>query len=178
MKSMATRQRALGFTLAEMLVVVALAALFMSLAAPSFQRSIATSRQRAAAGELQSALLHARSEAIRTGHGTTVEPAGAAGEWSGGWRAYVDTNANGSFEPGSDRLLTQAPPPRGLAQSAATTAKAFRFGASGFLTAVTNSCVAFVAGAEPHGAGRSVIVSSTGRTRVAHLAPNAASCSA
>ncbi|CAB5694986.1 Tfp pilus assembly protein FimT [Delftia tsuruhatensis] len=57
-------RQALGFTLIEMMVVLALAAILAALAAPSFTAQIANQRVDSAAQELQSLLQFARSEAV------------------------------------------------------------------------------------------------------------------
>ncbi|WAT83519.1 GspH/FimT family pseudopilin [Delftia acidovorans] len=57
-------QRPRGFTLIEMMVVVALVAILAALAAPSFIAQIANQRVSSAALELQSLLQLARSEAV------------------------------------------------------------------------------------------------------------------
>jgi type II secretion system protein H len=57
-------QRPLGFTLIEMMVVVALVAILAALAAPSFSTQIANQRVTSVAQELQSLLQLARSEAV------------------------------------------------------------------------------------------------------------------
>ena len=53
-----------GFTLIELMVVVALAAILLAVAAPSFQQMIARNRVEGVAGELSTDLQYARSEAV------------------------------------------------------------------------------------------------------------------
>ncbi len=57
------RQR--GFSFVETMIVMAIAAIALSIAVPSFQQSIASSRTRAVAESIQSGLLRARTESIR-----------------------------------------------------------------------------------------------------------------
>lgn len=169
------RQR--GVTLAEMLVALALATLGMTLGAPAFRDSIATAHQRTAVSELRFSVLQARSEAIRTGSTAAVEPLDPGGDWSLGWRVYLDRDGDARFDASADTLLSSTAAPRGVRQSPATSAKAFRVAPSGFLAAVTNSCVAFVRADGEGAAARAVIVSATGRTRVAAVSAFATSCS-
>lgn len=56
-----------GFTLIEMLVVVALLGIFLAIAAPSFAGLIRSNKVQAAADELVTVLQYARSEAITRG---------------------------------------------------------------------------------------------------------------
>ena len=59
------RRAARGFTLIELMVVVALAAIVASIAAPSFREMTVATRTRSAASALHESLWLARSEAIK-----------------------------------------------------------------------------------------------------------------
>lgn len=87
-----TRSRCRGFTLVEVMVVVVIVAIVAAVALPSMNASLANQRLRAAATDLVSALLLARSEAIKRGVPVQVAPL-VAGDWTSGWRvATVATN--------------------------------------------------------------------------------------
>lgn len=60
-----TRRQNAGFTLIELMVVVALAAIILSLAAPSFTSTLARKRLEGVASELATDIQYARSEAAR-----------------------------------------------------------------------------------------------------------------
>lgn len=75
-------RRLSGFTLVEMMVVVALLAIFVAIAAPSFSSLIRSNRVQAAADELFDLLQYARSEAVTRGVTTTLQ-AGSATSWNG-----------------------------------------------------------------------------------------------
>ena len=64
--------RSRGFTLVEMLVVMAISAILIAAAVPSFQALIASTRASSASGTLLSNLEYARSEAIRRNQNVTV----------------------------------------------------------------------------------------------------------
>lgn len=72
-----------GFTLTELMITLAIVAILLSLAVPSFNSIIRESRLSTQANELISALNLARSEAIKRGLNVTVTPVG--GNWNGGW---------------------------------------------------------------------------------------------
>ena len=60
----ARRLRQAGFTLVELMIVVALVAILLSLAAPSFRETIARNRLEGVAAELSTDFQYARSEAV------------------------------------------------------------------------------------------------------------------
>lgn len=80
-----------GFTLIEVVVVIAMLAIVSSLAAPSFRAFIGTMNSKSAAFDLINDLTTARSEAIRRNQNTTLSP--VAGDWAKGW---VLRDANGA----------------------------------------------------------------------------------
>lgn len=73
-----------GFTLPELLVTLVIAAMLLMLALPSMGALMVGDRIRAAGTDLMSALLLARSEAIKRNAQVAVEPA-VAGDWTKGW---------------------------------------------------------------------------------------------
>ncbi|MGP1629264.1 MAG: GspH/FimT family pseudopilin [Giesbergeria sp.] len=94
-----------GFTLIELMVVVAIVATLLALAAPSFTPLIERWRIRDSAETLTSSLYYARSEAIKRGgnvimiknpNTTACTTAGAVTEWGCGWRVFFDVNGNGT----------------------------------------------------------------------------------
>lgn len=80
---MVTQPRARGFTLPELLAVVAVMAALAALAAPSFSELLASQRAKGAAADLFTALLRARSEAIKRNAEVRLTPADSG--WQAGW---------------------------------------------------------------------------------------------
>jgi type IV fimbrial biogenesis protein FimT len=109
-----------GFTIIELMVVVAIVAVLAALAAPSFTPLIERWRVRQSVDGLQSALYYARSEAIKRGGNVTIrkEASGTNGcllasgvaDWDCGWFVFVDTNNNGSLNSGEEVLQRFATP--------------------------------------------------------------------
>jgi type IV fimbrial biogenesis protein FimT len=87
-----------GFTLIEMIVTVAIVAILASIAVPSFSSLIERNRATVAANEMVSALLLARSEALKRRNNvtvcTSVDQTTCAGngelDFSKGWIVFVD----------------------------------------------------------------------------------------
>lgn len=80
------QSRSHGFTLIELMVVVALAAILLGIGVPSFKSFVAGQRVKAAAGEYAMALVFARAEAIKRNADVAITgvTSGAAG-WKDGW---------------------------------------------------------------------------------------------
>lgn len=114
------RRLAAGFTLLELMITVALVAVLLGLATPSFQYVINVGRITSPANELLAGLQVARAESIRRGVRTVVcrsdtpDAAGAAcstagGAW-GGWIAFVDNDNDGTLDAGEAVLRTGTVP--------------------------------------------------------------------
>jgi len=100
-----------GYTLIELLVTMSVVAILATVAVPNFTAFIDSSRERADVQQLLKSLVAARSEAVVRGRSITLTATG--GDWSAGWRAWVDNNSNGSYDSGetfkvADALKTSA----------------------------------------------------------------------
>lgn len=72
-----------GFTAIELMVTIAVLAILVALAAPSFNSLAERWRVRQTANDIQSAIYFARSEGIKRGGNVTFAANGGA--WTGGW---------------------------------------------------------------------------------------------
>lgn len=152
-----------GHTLAELLVVLGLAAIATSLAVPTFRDLGANVRRDAVVEELRASLLLARTEAVSRGVPVVVCPSldGRACRpdpaWSRGWLVLERDAADGNVQPLASVRVT------GPVDVRATRASVeFQPTASAGTTATFSVC-------DERGApaARAVIVSRTGRVRVA-----------
>jgi type IV fimbrial biogenesis protein FimT len=102
-----------GFTLIELMVVVAVASVLMSLAAPAMSRITNAMRVTTGVNSLHSSLLLARSEASKRNARVVVckSASGQAcittGGWDQGWIVFHDANNNAGLDAGEALLLHQ-----------------------------------------------------------------------
>lgn len=90
--------RQCGFTLMELIITVAIAAIVLAIGVPSFQGIMRNNRAATQANEIIGALNLARSEAVKRGRRVSLCPSsngtGCSGtDWSSGWIVFVDTSA-------------------------------------------------------------------------------------
>lgn len=113
-----------GFTLIELMVVVAVLAVLAALAGPGMGTLIASQRVRSAASDLHLAMVRTRTEAIKRNKPVTLGPLG--GNWSTGWSVIDPEN------PGGPPLYTGSVP---AGVSIATPIAQVVYGPSGRVTA-------------------------------------------
>lgn len=97
---------ATGMTIVELIIAVAILAILVSIAAPSFREISLRNRSTSAANSLLADLALARNEAVKTARTAFIE---ARGRWSDGWIVWVDADGNGSRGGGEPILKQQDP---------------------------------------------------------------------
>ncbi len=108
-----------GFTLIELVVTMAVLAIVVTIAAPSVQGIMQRSRLVSTTNDLVSALMTARSEAVKRGGAVTVCKTGnpdaaspscnAGANWSDGWIVFADDGVRGTVDGGDTMLKIQQP---------------------------------------------------------------------
>ncbi|MBA3776731.1 MAG: GspH/FimT family pseudopilin [Betaproteobacteria bacterium] len=105
------RDRSGGVTLVELITVIAIIAVLASIAMPSLAAALLNQRLRAAGTDLVSALLIARSEAIKRGAPVEIAPQ-TPGDWKSGWKVAAVASGeqiDKKDPPGHRVEVTRAP---------------------------------------------------------------------
>lgn len=107
-----------GFTLVELLVVLAVGSILLAIAVPSYAFMVNANRLAAVTNDLVTALHLARSEAIKRGTRVTVCKTGDAmavspacsttANWQDGWLVFVDGGTRGVIDSDDTLLWTRA----------------------------------------------------------------------
>lgn len=180
---MTMRHHHCGFTILELVITIAIAAILMMVAAPNFITFQRNSELTSAANGMLAAVSVARTEAMKRNMPAVIAPTGAG--WANGWRVYVDVDRNGVFSAGDILINTHEALKAYFsvtgAGNAAGPAPLLQFDGSGYARA--SSTLAFVradvTGPAVYGQTRYLIVALTGRARVCKPAgANDANCGA
>lgn len=162
-----------GFTLIELVIVVAIAAILLGMAVPSMARMMDSNRRAAAVNSLISDMQLARSAAASHGsevvvcHSTNGKSCSNQGrpDWASGWIVFVDSALNGTFDAAEEKLSVTGAR-AGVTMPSNTASGKFRFKPGA--RSMTNATVAVC----PQGSsdGRWIVVSATGRPRLQQAA--------
>jgi len=123
-----------GFTLIEMMIAVAIIAILMAIAVPSFQDFIRNNRISSEYNQMIATLQAARGEAIKRGTTITVcastDGASCAGtSWETGSIAFADIDEDASVDAGVDDVFNV----RAASTSPRITIRSVQFGNGGFM---------------------------------------------
>jgi type IV fimbrial biogenesis protein FimT len=97
-----------GFTLVELLITLAIAAILLAVGVPSFSELVKNTQLTTQVNDLVTDLALARSEAVKRAAGVAVcagTTAGCAGGWGGGWIIFTDQDAGCDYDAGTDEIL-------------------------------------------------------------------------
>ncbi|WP_348697029.1 GspH/FimT family pseudopilin [Duganella fentianensis] len=108
------RRTRCGRTLVETMLVLALLAIVLSQAVPSFQAILQRQQLQTAVNDMLAALRLARSHAMARGSIVLLVPHASDGAWQHGWTVFVDKDGNQHPDTGEPVLLVHPPLASGL----------------------------------------------------------------
>lgn len=168
-----------GFTLIELMVTLAIAAILMFLAIPSFVSYQRNTQLTSAANSLLAAINAARGEAMKRGMSAMVVPTNNGSDWTTGWVVFVDKNNSRTYtDTGDNTVLTQAKVPSGISIKGTGIARGSQpyimFDASGYSKTkdgfAGNLSISFgrtdAAAADRYRQTREIKISTTGRAKI------------
>lgn len=97
-----------GFTLIELMIAIAMLAILLAVGVPNFQASIQNNRMSTNANELLSAMMIARSEAIKRGVNVRIMSTSGNQNWANGWTIITDDNNDNVFNTATATCLAAA----------------------------------------------------------------------
>ena len=119
-----------GFTLIELMVVIAIAGILVSMATPSFVELTQNSRMRSEANALLGAFAYARTEAVKRGNNVHIGVAGTDGRMM----AWVDaTGGTADSWDAGEELRMWEPLHTSIEINSANNISAFSFSATGVI---------------------------------------------
>ena len=168
-----------GFTLIELMVTLAIAAILMFLAIPSFVSYQRNTQLTSAANSLLAAINAARGEALKRGMSVIVVPTSNGSDWKMGWVVVVDKNTPRTYTATENNtVLKQAAVPSGISVTGTGIASGgtpyILFDASGYSKTKAGGFGALsisfvregVAAADGYRQTRKIKIASTGRVRI------------
>lgn len=175
MGRMSSRVRVQGMTLVELMLVVALLAIFTVVAVPGFQSLQQRTQMRTEATRLLAALNLARSEAVRRNQPVSLCPSSYAvsgtldcdGSYDGGWIVFSNPARGPEVEPATlVRAYAPMPPQLQLSNRSATLAvdELITFMPDG--SAGRNRTLMICSRAQPQLASWSLVMNIVGRSRL------------
>ena len=122
-----------GFTLVELLIVIAIVAILAVVAVPNFRETMQRNRMVANTNEFISAIQFARAEAIRRGGQINLTPANGS-DWPSGLVVYFDADDDDTLDSGEELRVWQKLP-TGSELTATAKSTTIAFDGRGFATA-------------------------------------------
>jgi len=167
--------RTVGFTLIELMVTLAVAAILAAIAAPGFMAMIRDNRISTQANNLIGSIQLARSEAAKRGVQVTIRHNGStANKWDDGWIVFTDWDGDGVYDDNSSApecgveedclLRTQSALPNNLTlRTASNFSQWFAYNPSGYPVDLVTDSFSLCAPNGDTSNARKIVLNNTGR---------------
>ena len=169
-----------GFTLIELIITIAIAGILMSLALPSFKKTLQNNKLTSMHNELLSSLSLARNTAISRGSFATLCKSNQAGDncdssasWKDGWIVFLDRDDSGSVNNDEEVISLNNALPKKV--SISFSRNRVTYGAQGY--AIGYSGVVTFCDDLDNDNKKGMIISSNGHIRVATSDSELGGCS-
>jgi type IV fimbrial biogenesis protein FimT len=172
------RRRAVGFTLIEVLVVVAIMGVVLAIGVPGVQSLLNTQKMKSATFDLVTTTMFARSEAIKWGgaSSSSISIAAPSNNFNSGWCIVFTSSTACSLSAPGDGVMQVIKATSGVTYTYQGTAAPITFTRTGRLSGGT-SVKFLVADTDPHPVPpRCVTIDTTGNATVRVLASGTTSC--
>lgn len=178
---MRSRRHSSGFSIVELMTVLAIVGIFLAWALPSFLETIRTNRVTSRTNDLVLGMSLARSEAIRRSTAVSVcassDQTTCSGDWSGGWVVFVDPDANGVVGDATNDIVRVSQADENVDATANSNFRVVTFNERGLTTGAPSNPADRVITVYPHTDcttgreyRRAIALSTTGQTAVRKLA--------
>ena len=162
-----------GFTLFELLVALAIAALLVTVGVPNMRAMIMDNRIISEANHFVATINAARSSAVRyqrpaivcstSNYSAAVPTCSGSTDWSDGWMVWVDKNLDAATT--ADEVIVVSPPVSGSVTMTSGSANRFSYDSRGFGTAAADA-ISFCDDRSGE-TGRVIRVNAAGRVHIA-----------
>jgi type IV fimbrial biogenesis protein FimT len=118
-----------GFTLLELVVAMAIMAVFLTSAVPSFGSMVKNNRLEAEQMDFMSSIALARSEAAKRGVPVSLKamtPVATGNEFGNGWVVWVDNNGDGLYQAETETIRVHQALSSDIRLASATTEMTFQ----------------------------------------------------
>lgn len=159
-----------GFTLIELMVVVALIAIVSSIAAPYWRDTMIRADLRAAVNDFTSSLRRARSEAIKQNSPITICPSSdgatctATTAYTAGWIIKTGTSANNT----TDKVLADFPPRARITMTSGASVPSITFLPTGTPNSAFSGNTITAADLDTSVPSRTIAIAKTGRAAISN----------
>ncbi|MCL1068262.1 GspH/FimT family pseudopilin [Shewanella olleyana] len=157
-----------GFTLVELMVTLAVAAILIGIAVPSLTYLYESSRSRSAASSIESAFVFARNQAVSFGRRVTVCPGdgtGCTSDWIDGFTIFIDDDQNGVKDNNTD-VLRYVDAFKDSDYIKASSSSNVTFNPDGLVSGSNAQTITYCPGATDSSHSRQVSLSASGRVQL------------